>query len=411
MSRHRVAALTVFAAVAVAISGCGSKSVSGDPIHGDTLTIYSSLPMHGASSVSGNATLRGEELALTRAGDRIGRYHIVLRELDDSTPQLGMWDPGQTTINARLAVQNQNTIGYIGDLNSGATAVALPLLNRVGIPEISPASTAVGLTQRSPGASPGEPEKYYPTRVRTFVRVMPSDTVQSQVQVALQRAAGCHRTFVVDDGEVDGEAMATSFQLTARAAGLDVLGVQSFERKATDYRPFAAGIAQTGADCVLISAIADSGAAAVTRALAAAMPSAQIFGSDGLAESTYADPAQGGIPISLDPRVLLTAAPPGPRSARQFYSTYAHSFGKTEPDAIYGYEAMSLLLDAIARATHDGRRPARRSQVLASIFDTRGRHSVLGTYSIEPSGDTTIRRYGVYRIVNGRLTYWKDLEG
>ena len=72
---------------------------------------------------------------------------------------------------------------------------------------------------------------------------------------------------------------------------------------------------------------------------------------------------------------------------------------------------MSLLLDAIARATHDGRRPARRSQVLASIFDTRGRRSVLGTYSIEPSGDTTIRRYGVYRIVNGRLTYWKDLEG
>ena len=108
---------------------------------------------------------------------------------------------------------------------------------------------------------------------------MPSDTVQAQVQVTLQRAAGCHRTYVVDDGEVDGEAMATSFQLTARAAGLDVLGVQSFERKATDYRPFAAGIAQTGADCVLISAIADSGAAAVTRALAAAMPSAQIFGT------------------------------------------------------------------------------------------------------------------------------------
>ena len=79
MSRSRAAALTVFAAAAIAISGCGSKSVSGDPIHGDTLTIYSSLPMHGASSVSANAILRGEELALTRAGDRIGRYHIVLR--------------------------------------------------------------------------------------------------------------------------------------------------------------------------------------------------------------------------------------------------------------------------------------------------------------------------------------------
>ena len=207
-----------------------------------------------------------------------------------------MWDPGQTTINARLAVQNKTTIGYLGDLDSGATAVALPLLNRVGIPEISPTSTAVGLTQASPGASPGEPEKYYPTKIRTFARVMPSDSVQARAQVSLQRAAGCRRAFVVDDGEVDGETMATTYQLTARAAGLDVLGVQSFERRATDYRPFAAGIAQTGADCVLISAIADSGAAAVARALAAAMPSAQIFGTDGLAESTFTNPAQGGIP-------------------------------------------------------------------------------------------------------------------
>ena len=409
MSRSRAAASSFLVVAAIAIAGCGSKPVAGDPISGDTLTIYSSLPMHGASGVSANAVLQGEEMALTRIGDRIGKYHIVFRPLDDSTAQLDMWDPGQTTINARLAVQNNSTIGYIGDLDSGATAVALPLLNRVGIPEISPTSTAVGLTQASPGASPGEPEKYYPTKIRTFARVMPSDSVQARAQVRLQRAAGCRKTFVVDDGEVDGETMATTYQLTARAAGLKVLGVQSFERNAADYGPFAAGIAQTGADCILISAIADSGAAAVTRALAAAMPNARLFGTNGLAESTYADPDQGGIPVALDPRVLLTAALPGFESAHRFYSTYSRSFGHPEPDAIYGYEAMSLLLDAIARATHDGRRPARRSQVLAEIFGTRNRRSVLGTYSIEPSGDTTIRRYGVYRIVDGRLTYWKAI--
>src|SRR5207245_5419080 len=102
----------------------------------------------------------------------------------------------------------------------------------------------------------------------------------------------------------------------------------------------------------------------------AAMPEALIFGSDGLAESTYTEPARGGIPTSLDARVLLTAAAPAPvpeSAAHAFYSAYGRSYGDPEPDAVYGYEAMSLLLNAISRATHGGHRPARRSQVLAAI--------------------------------------------
>jgi ABC-type branched-subunit amino acid transport system substrate-binding protein len=72
---------------------------------------------------------------------------------------------------------------------------------------------------------------------------------------------------------------------------------------------------------------------------------------------------------------------------------------------------MSLMLSAIARATNDGTKPAQRSKVRAAIFSTRGRRSVLGTYSIKPDGDTTLRRYGVYRIVGGRLQFWKEIDG
>lgn len=409
MRLRPVAAVALAACTTAGLAGCGaSKSVPGDRISGDLLTIYSGLPLHGPSSVTAHAVLRGEQLALAQARGRVGRYRVILRSLDDSTAQRGSWDPGQTSVNARIAVQNRTTIGYLGDLNSGASAIALPVLNRLGIPQISPASTAVGLTSVGPGASPGEPQKYYPTKIRTYARVMPSDSIQAQVQVKLQRAAGCRRTFVVDDGEVDGEAMATSFQLTARSAGLDVIGVQSYEQRLTDYRPFAAGVAQTKADCVLISAITDSGAVAVIRQLAMALPQAKLFGVAGLAETSFTNPAQGGIPDWLDRRVLLTAASPG---ARGFYSSYARSFGDPEPDAIYGYEAMSLLLNAISRATDGGRTLARRSEVRAAIFDTRRRRSVLGSYSIEPSGDTTLRRVGVYRIADGRLEFFENMEG
>ena len=97
---------------------------------------------------------------------------------------------------------------------------------------MSPASTAVGLTSDAPGASPGEPQKYYPTKVRTYARLVPDDNVQAAVQVKLQQSLGCSTTYVVDDGEVDGLDMAMSFSDAARRAGLQVVSVQHGERAA-----------------------------------------------------------------------------------------------------------------------------------------------------------------------------------
>ncbi len=412
MKKGTLAAVLV--AVSISLASCGGKSADENQVPSTTLTIYSSVPLHGASSVSAKAVVGGAELALAQARGRIGRYRIVLKELDDSNPQRGGWDPGQTTLDAHQAVQDKTTIGYIGEFNSGASAVSIPLLNRAGIPQISPTSTAVGLTSAGPGAAPGEPNKYYPTGVRTFARVVPNDSVQASAQVQLLRSMGCRKTYVLDDGEVDGEDTASSFQFAAKAAGLPVVGVQSFDPKATDYSSLATAVAQTGADCVLLSAITEDNAVLLTKQIASAMPGAQILGSAGLAESTYTDPADGGIPTSLDPRVMITVAALGPDAsspaARAFYAAYRRRFGPAQPYAIYGYEAMSLMLEAVDRATDHGTEPARRAKVLAAIFATRNRHSVLGTYSINSGGDTTLRRYGAYRVLDGQLRLWKVLD-
>jgi len=405
--------LIVLAAVA-GLAGCGSDHKVPNKISGETLTIYTSLPLHGASAVSGQAVLGGARIALDQVHGRIGRYRIVLRWMDDSTPKRGSWDPGQTTINAHQAMNDDTTIGYLGEYNSGASAISIPLLNRMDIPQISPTSTAVGLTSHGIGAAPGEPEKYYPTGIRTYARVVPSDAIEATAQVRLQQDAGCGKTYILDDGEFDGDDAEASFQVAARAAHLKLAGVQTFDPRVKDYRPLAAAVAKTGADCVLISAITEDNAVLLTKQVAQAMPNAKLFGTAGLAESTFADPEQGGIPRSLDPRVLITAAALGPSasapSGKAFYNSYQLQYGAPEPYAIFGYEAMSLMLSAIARATDDGTQAAQRSKVRAAIFSTKGRRSVLGTYGIKPDGDTTLRRYGVYRIVGGKLRFWKEID-
>jgi len=416
--RARPAFAAIVAVLAVAgsalLAGSGSKARGGDQIAGRTLTVYASVPLHGASHVSGMAAVAGASLALAEIHGRIGKYRIVFKPLDDSTAQRGEWDPGQTTLNARLAVQDSTTIGYLGELNSGASAVSIPLINRAGIAQISPASTAVGLTDAGPGASPGEPEKYYPTGVRTFVRIVPSDAIQAVAQVRLQKSVGCHRTYVLDDGEVDGEDTAASFSAAAQSAGLQVAGVQAFDARATDYRSLATAVAQTGSDCILISAITESNAVLLTRQLAASLPKARIFGSAGVAESTYTNPLEGGIPATLDSRVLITVATLDPASypeaGRRLLLSYARRYGPPQPAAIYGYEAMSLLLGSIAVASHNGTRAIRRSGVVAALFATRDRRSVLGTYSIGRDGGSTIKRYGVYRVIAGRLSFWKAID-
>jgi branched-chain amino acid transport system substrate-binding protein len=413
-SRRTRWALAAVAVVGGAIvGGCGTHVVTGDRISGGKLAIYASLPFHGASSISGRAVLGGIELALDGVHDRVGRYRIAFTALDDATAQSRGWDPGQTTANARLAVQNSTTIGYIGEFNSGASAVSIPLLSRAGIPQISPSSTSVGLTMGGPEASPGEPQKYYPTGRRTYARVVPNDTVQAAVQAKLQREAGCTKTYVLDDGEVDGLDMAFSFQVAAKAAGLHVVGVQPFDPKATNYDSLARSVAQTGTDCVLISALTEENAVLVTEQIAHALPDARLFASSGLAESTYTDPDEGGIPLALDPRLVITVATLDPSAyppaGRRFFAVYARRYGSPQPYAIFGYEAMSLMLDAISRATDRGTATAIRSKVVAAIFATHDRHSVLGTYSIDHNGDTSLDRYGVYRVHDGQLAFWKAM--
>jgi branched-chain amino acid transport system substrate-binding protein len=60
---------------------------------------------------------------------------------------------------------------------------------------------------------------------------------------------------------------------------------------------------------------------------------------------------------------------------------------------------MQLVLDAVQAAG------ASRDGVIDWLFSVRDRQSVLGTYSMDPFGDTTLRTFGIYRISRGALRW------
>ena len=59
---------------------------------------------------------------------------------------------------------------------------------------------------------------------------------------------------------------------------------------------------------------------------------------------------------------------------------------------------MAVVLDSIRRAGDSG---DDRDAVVDAFFDTQDRHSVLGTYSIDDVGDTTLNRLAGYRVAPG----------
>jgi branched-chain amino acid transport system substrate-binding protein len=302
-------------------------------------------------------------------------------------------------------------VAYIGEFNSGASAISMPILNEANLAQISPANTAVGLTTDEAGADKGEPDKYYPAGTRHYARIVPKDTIQGAALATLMKEEGCTKIYILNDKEVYGAGLSRNIEGSADEQGLEVLGNEGIDPKAPNFRSLASKIESAGADCFVFSGITANGAVQLFKDVAAAVPKAKLFGPDGVAESGFSDPKEGGIPENVASRTLVTVATLSPDEyppeGQKFFEDFEKTYGEKNPDpyAIYGYEAMQLVLDALERAgTSD------RQAVIDAVFDTKGRESVLGTYDIDENGDTTLTDYGVYKIEGGELGFERTIK-
>jgi branched-chain amino acid transport system substrate-binding protein len=356
--------------------------------------------MQGASSAQTVPLVNGIKLAMSQANNKAGNFTINYQVLDDSTASAGKWDPTQTAADARKAAEDPKTVFYIGEFNSGASEVSIPILNQAGVPQVSPANTYVGLTTNEPGSAPGEPQKYYPTGKRTYLRIVPRDTIQAAAGLLTMKHDGCTKVAVANDKEAYGAGLAQLLELEKGKYGVTITSNTGIDPTAPNFRSYASTIKAQGADCFYFAGIVSNGAVQITKDVAAAIPHVKIYGGDGICTGSYTNPAQHGIPASIDPQVQCTvatqdlAAYPG---GRAFLAAYKAKYGVASPDpyAIYGYEVGKLAIDTIAGLGPKGNDKA---SVLAALFATKARHSVLGTYGFDANGDTTLKSYGLYKV-------------
>jgi branched-chain amino acid transport system substrate-binding protein len=343
------------ALVALAIAGCSD----GEGDAGDaTLTIYVSLSQR---EPDGRDATDGALMALNDAGGEAAGIPVDARVLDDMPVPGAGWSPEEAAAAARAATQDSTAIAYLGDFESGATRASLPVTNAARLLQVSPASAAIDLVTPFPGSD--ELPDTQPGGARNFGRVIPSDRAQALAGAGWVDRMDVARVAIESDGTAFGKTMVAGFEDGLRRAAI-----------------------VAAADFVYYGGLPDN------QPLAGARGLDRLMVSDAELEPGVAEPA-GTLATSaaLDPSQL---PPAGQEFADAFRAEHGRPPGRY---AAYGYEAMAVILDSIERASD----PADRSAVIEAFFATSDRDSVLGKYSIDDVGNTTLDRMTGYELGRG----------
>ena len=262
------------------------------------------------------------------------------------------------------------------------------------------------MTTDQPGSAPHEPDDYYPTGKQTFMRILPNDAVQAAADLNALRLSACATTRSADVGGDDGSALSTQIMLQKATLGVSLAPAAAFRRSAP--LDFELALRRAQPACVLLTGGASAHAVQFAEAVHTALPNAKIFGGQGFCTTSFTAPIEAlvrGKFYCVAPLPELTATSAG----RRFLASYRAAYGASAPDpyVAYGYEAMKLGLDTIARLGPHGNS---KQAVLAALLATTARQSVLGTYGFDRNGDTTLRSYGLYRPgPRGALTFVRTI--
>ena len=368
--------------------------------------IVSSLPRTGSAKAQSDTIVRGIRMAIEEAGGRAGPFRVEYLDLDDSTAAAGQWTSEAEAANARRALQDPDVVAYLGTFNSGAAKVSMPILNLGDLLMVSPANTAVGLTKPGLGA-PGEPEFYRPTGRMNYVRVVPADDLQGPLSADWAKQRGVTKVYILDDNEVYGKGIADLFDERCREIGIEVLGHDSIDAKAQEFKSLMASIKAARPDLVYFGGTTQSKGGQLAKDMASAGIDAIFMAPDGCREQVFIDAAG---PANLEGRCFVTfgGLPPDKLTGKgsEFVARYRERFGELpEAYAVYGYEAAGVALRAIRDAGRKDRRAIADAALAIRDYD-----GALGQWGFDTNGDTTMRTLTVSGVRGGKFVFEEVLD-
>jgi branched-chain amino acid transport system substrate-binding protein len=376
LARGRAACACVVLIAAVA--GCTSSGSANSSVtaSGNVLRIYVSAAPTDQPQVAQDV-LDAEQLAFNQSPHTVGGFAIRMRTVRGST----------ISEQARTVIQDTSAIAYLGEVVPGSSFASLGITNALDILQVTPTDTALELTESTPAVA-NAPDGYYEslgTYGRTFARVVPTSGDEAKAQIQEMQALGVTKLYVSSDGSDYGRAIANA--ITHDVGGGITLASS-----------------QAAADGVFYGSASPAVAARFFSSAAGANSSAKLFGPSALDAPRFISALSSSVRnlyISVPGFLKADLNQAGSTFTSQFAATYGHA---PAPQAIFGYEAMAAVMSVLKQA---GASANNRSTVVKDFFAIKNRQSVLGTYSINSNGDTSIAPFVFTRLQDGGLVPFK----
>lgn len=388
-----VALVAVVAALALVVTGCGSKTETGGTDGGSkestVVKIGIGAPLTQGAVALGKGMERGANLAISQANEdpAVKDLGITFESVsgdDQGDPKTGVTVANQFASDAKL-------VGVMGHLNSGVSIPASKVYNQNNIVMVSPASTNPSLTQQG---------------FDNVFRTCTIDSVQGPSGAdSAYTELGFTSAFVVDDSTPYGTGLADEFAKQFEAVGGKIAGREKTGDKDSDFNALVTKIKSLNPAVVYYGGIYNSGAL-LSKQLSDAGVTAPLMGGDGLYDGEYinlagAAAAEGDFCTSVG--YPIDQLPKGADFKSAFEAAYAGE-AIAAYDA-YSYDATNVIIEAVKKVAADMgadkvTSPEGKKAVIAAVAATN-MDGVTGNVAFDAAGDTTNKVITLYTVKSG----------
>ncbi len=350
------------------------------------------LPMSGGEAPNGVPTNNGVILAIEEANKAGGPYRFEEELKDDAVN--GVHDPAQGAKNAQELIADPAVVGIVGNFNSNVGKAVIPITNAAGIVQISPAQTNPGLTKGPDAAA-------LRTKPNNYFRVCTTDDIQGPVGADYAyRTLKARKVSILDDQETYGKGIADEFEKEFKRLGGTVLSHDGIPKGTQDFHAILTAIKAKNPDLLYFGGVTTTGGGLIRKQMPDVGLTIPYEGGDGIVEDEFlkvaGDAANGSYGTVASINVQRVPA------AQAFVKAYRARFG-SDPGAYSAnaYVAAKIIIDAVRAVGPD------RAKVLDWVRKLHNYKSIIGTFSFDKNGDTTLKIISIYAVKNNKWQ-WVD---
>ena len=328
-------------------------------------------PYTGSVAAFGEMIKRGAELKakeINAAGGVNGKTLTLIFEDDAGKDK-------EASLVAERIASNRQILAVVGHFNSACSLAGKPIYKRAGIVELSPGSTNVNVAAGSEW---------------TFRNIYRDDFQAAFAAKYIKNVLGdIQKVAVFFDNDDYGSGLKDSFTAEAKELGLEIVGIEAYDRDNTDFKAQLTSIKAKQPDLIFLSGLYSQAGLIASQAREVGI-AAQLFGADGVDSPDFleiaGDAAEGTYVTT--PFVFRLDDPKAQKMATAFEEMHG-----VAPDtwAALTYDAVGMIVEAIEKGGEN--RKAIRDHLASINNPEKGYDGITGLTYFDENGDCTKPAY------------------